>query len=368
MTILIFFLVLFVLILVHEWGHFIVAKKTGMRVDEFGIGFPPKLFGVKKGGTEYTFNLLPIGGFVKIFGENAEDAATEASKGAAVTDSFTSKSKLAQSAVLVAGVTMNILFAWFLITAAFVVGVPAAVEESVATEAASLTVAAVLPDSPAAQAKIPVGARIVSVISGNDEDTNLTPTSFKSFTQIHGDTPLAITYRDGTEEVTVDVIPQVGLIEEDVQKSAIGVALTLVETVSKPVHIAAYDALITTGKALGAITVGIISLITDSFKGSADFSQVAGPIGIVSLVGDAAGFGLTSLMMFTAIISLNLAVINMFPFPALDGGRLLFVAIEAVMRRPINPVWVARLNTAGFLLLMALMIAVTYSDITKKFF
>ena len=84
-----------------------------MRVDEFGIGFPPKLFGVKKGGTEYTFNLLPIGGFVKIFGENAEDAATEASKGAAVTDSFTSKSKLAQSAVLVAGVTMNILFAWF---------------------------------------------------------------------------------------------------------------------------------------------------------------------------------------------------------------------------------------------------------------
>ena len=255
-----------------------------------------------------------------------------------------------------------------MITAAFVVGVPAAVEESVATEAASLTVAAVLPDSPAAQAKIPVGARIVSVISGNDEDTNLTPTSFKSFTQIHGDTPLAITYRDGTEEVTVDVIPQVGLIEEDVQKSAIGVALTLVETVSKPVHIAAYDALITTGKALGAITVGIISLITDSFKGSADFSQVAGPIGIVSLVGDAAGFGLTSLMMFTAIISLNLAVINMFPFPALDGGRLLFVAIEAVMRRPINPVWVARLNTAGFLLLMALMIAVTYSDITKKFF
>src|SRR5690606_1007870 len=104
MSVLLFLVVLFVLILVHEWGHFIVAKKTGMQVDEFGIGFPPKIFGIKKGGTLYSLNLLPIGGFVKILGENGlEDG--EASD---VTKAFSSKSKLAQAAVLVAGVTMNI--------------------------------------------------------------------------------------------------------------------------------------------------------------------------------------------------------------------------------------------------------------------
>ena len=110
MSVLLFLIVLFVLVLVHEWGHFIVAKKTGMRVDEFGIGFPPKLFGWKKGETEYTFNAFPIGGFVRIFGENAEATMTDEDK----TDearAFYRRPKLAQAAVLLAGITMNIIFA-----------------------------------------------------------------------------------------------------------------------------------------------------------------------------------------------------------------------------------------------------------------
>ncbi|MEZ4200443.1 MAG: site-2 protease family protein [Candidatus Paceibacterota bacterium] len=106
------FIVLFVLILVHEWGHFIVAKKTGMRVDEFGIGFPPKLFGIKRGETEYTFNLLPIGGFVKILGENGVDGETLSETDRA--RAFSARPRFAQALVLVAGVAMNILFAWFL--------------------------------------------------------------------------------------------------------------------------------------------------------------------------------------------------------------------------------------------------------------
>lgn len=361
MSILLFFLVLFVLILVHEWGHFIVAKKTGMRVDEFGIGFPPKLFGVKKGETEYTFNALPIGGFVRIFGENSQDAQEAKVDGADISRSFTSKSPWAQTAVLLAGVTMNVLFAWFLFVIVFLIGVPTAIDEDQASQSSRLTVIEVLPDSPADKSGIPVGAVITSY--STDEGEKLTPSAFSAFSST-GE-PMTITYDAGGKEMTAVVTPEAGLIKEDQSKEAIGVAMSLVETVRKPVHEALYEATATTFHSLFAIGSGIIHLLVDIVHMDADLSQVAGPVGIVGLVGDAAEFGLGSLLMFTAVISLNLAVINVLPFPALDGGRLLFVGIELFTRKPINPVWVARLNTVGFILLMALMFAVTYSDIVK---
>lgn len=364
MTILLFFAVLFVLILVHEWGHFIVAKKTGMRVDEFGIGFPPRLFGKKWRGTEYTFNALPIGGFVRIFGENAEDAADAAKEGEDVGDSFTSKSKWAQAAVLIAGVTMNIVFAWFLFALVFMSGVPTAVSPEEATDAAQFTVTNIMQGTPAAEVGIPVGAEIVSVTSGETRLDSLTPAAFSDFVRGVSE-EVTITFVKDDAELTVDMVPLAGLFEDDVHRKGLGVGLALVEEVRQPVHIALYDAFKTTGASLVAITVGIATLIAQSVQGTADFSQVAGPIGIVGLVGEAAEFGVTSLLMFTAVISLNLAVINMLPFPALDGGRLLIVLIESVLRRPINPVWVARMNLAGFAMLMVLMVAVTWNDIAR---
>lgn len=364
MTILIFFAVLFVLILVHEWGHFIVAKKTGMRVDEFGIGFPPKLFGIKKGETEYTINALPIGGFVRIYGENAQDASVDAQGGSDISRSFTSKSKWAQSAVLIAGVTMNVIFAWLLLAFVFVYGVPTAVDESKAGPSAELVVTSVLQGSPADEAGIQVGAKILSYST----DTNtgvLTPTEFKNYSAGSTGAPIVITYEVGNTENTASVVPTTGLISENKDERAVGITLALVETVKKPFLTALHDATITTYESLIAIASGLFSLFVNIAQNDADLSQVAGPIGIVGLVGDAAEFGLASLLMFTAIISLNLAVINMLPFPALDGGRLVMVGIEAVIKRPINPVWVARVNTFGFILLLLLMVAVTYSDIGK---
>jgi regulator of sigma E protease len=118
---------------------------------------------------------------------------------------------------------------------------------------------------------------------------------------------------------------------------------------------------------LKAITVGLVTLLSNAIIGNADFSQVTGPVGIVEHVGQAAAFGFTSLLYFTAVISLNLAVINLLPVPALDGGRLVFVAIEAITKRPINPVWAGRLNLLGFAALMLLMVVVTYNDILKLF-
>lgn len=361
MTILIFFAVLFVLILVHEWGHFIVAKKTGMRVDEFGIGFPPKLFGIKKGETEYTFNLLPIGGFVRIFGENAQDAAETSVEGGDISRSFTSKSKWAQTAVLIAGVSMNVVFAWFLFVCVFLMGVPTAVEEGAQSEDARLVVTEVVADTPAHDAGIPVGAEIKDFSNANG---TLTPSAFGNMTSSAEGT-ISLTYETGGEEKVVEITPQAGLIEGNADQKAIGIRTALVETVRKPFFTAVYDATIMTVSTTYAITVGLGQLLGDIVQLDADLSQVAGPVGIVGLVGDAAEFGFASLLMFTAVISLNLAVINLLPFPALDGGRLLFVAIEAITRKPIHPVWVARLNTLGFILLMALMFAVTYSDIAK---
>lgn len=388
MTILIFFAVLFVLILVHEWGHFIVAKKNGIRVDEFGIGFPPKLFGYKKGETEYTFNLLPIGGFVKIYGEDGASAPSspvpsrdgkpdvkldaepglggnqsKSGDNADYARSFVAQSKLAQAAVLIAGVTMNILFAWLLFALVFAFGVPTAVEESAASEEARLIVSAVMPEGPAAVAKIPVGAEIVSVTGGENTVDQLVPSTFSTFTAENES--MTVSYKVGDTITETTLVPTAGVIDSEPDRPAVGVALALVETVRQPAHLAVYNGLKATLAGLRDITIGLGSLIYDSVRGQADFSQVAGPVGIVGLVGDAAEFGFTSLLMFTAFISLNLAVINMLPFPALDGGRLVFVGIEAVTRKAINPIWVARLNAAGFALLLLLMIAVTYNDILR---
>lgn len=361
MSIVLFLFVLFVLILVHEWGHFIVAKKVGMRVDEFAIGFPPRLFVLKRGETEYTLNLLPIGGFVRIFGENpSEPAGTEDQS-----RSFSARPRWAQALVLIAGVTMNIIFAWFLFAVTFMVGVPTAVDEAEASDEAELYISGVLPDSPLF-AQVPSGAEVVSLTTEGAALPRLVPSEFSEFVQTHAGQELSLSVLlAGGEEKTVTVTPVTGLIAEDSTRAAIGVSLALVETEQQNFIEALLSASIATVAGLRDITIGLGTLLAQAVRGTADFSQVAGPVGIVGMVGDAASYGITTLLTFTAMISLNLAVINMLPVPALDGGRLVFVAIEALIRRPLNPAWTIRLNLLGFALLILLMLVVTWHDIAK---
>lgn len=363
MSVLIFLLVLFVLILVHEWGHYIAAKKTGMRVDEFAIGFPPKLFSVKKGETEYSFNALPIGGFVRIFGESLEGVAEGESDKARA---FTARPLWAQAVVLVAGVTMNVILAWFLFVLTFMMGVPTAVEENVASSAAALYVSGLLPEGPLAD-RLPVGAEILSLKSEAATLEKPTPSSFSEFVQNHQTTEITINYKQADAEGAVTVLPVAGLIPDDPTRVAVGVSLALVETETMSFFSAIREASIATYNGLINITVGLTSLLVEAVKGTADFSQIAGPVGIVGMVGEAADFGLTTLLTFMAMISLNLAVINMLPIPALDGGRLLFVIYEAIVGKAVNPIWSGRLNLIGFAFLMLLMIAVTYNDIVRLF-
>ncbi len=361
MSILIFLAVLFILVLVHEWGHYITAKWTGMRVDEFGIGFPPKLFGVKKGETEYTFNALPLGGFVKIYGEDADAVRG----GEDYARSFTGKNKWAQALVLVAGVSMNVLFAWLLFSGAFMWGIDRAVDESEASAAARLIVTDVLTDGPASDAELPRGVVITAVSRGEETLSGLTPSTFSEFVSRDASAPVQIAYTKGDELFMANILPETGVIETDTDRPAIGVALTLVDTVDYPFFAAVKEGFSHTINSTVAITVGLGSLIKDAVIGEADFSQVAGPVGIVGLVGEASAFGFSALLMFTAFISLNLAVINLLPFPALDGGRLLFVGIEAVTRRPMPVRATQIMNTVGFFILIALMVVVTWNDIAK---
>ncbi|MEX1026640.1 MAG: site-2 protease family protein [Candidatus Paceibacterota bacterium] len=366
MTIVYFIIILALLILVHEFGHFVVAKATGMRVDEFGLGFPPRVLRLfKKNETEYTLNLLPIGGFVKIFGENYDDAndpgAQESER------SFVSKARHKQALVLVAGVTFNMVFAWLLISLGFMIGLPTPVDYDTRGDVVNpqLMITTVAPGSPADRVGLKSGDVIVGLDSsarslGGALEGPISPENVTSFIQAHPDDELTFTVERGRQVVTVQAEPEPDIIEDG---EAVGITMGLIGTLRLPPHQALWQGYLTTGQLTNAVAVGIVTFIYEAFTGAADYAQVAGPVGIVGLVGDASVLGFVYLLQFTALISVNLAIINLVPFPALDGGRLVMVAIEAVKRSPINPQIANTLNVVGFVLLLLLMVAVTYNDI-----
>lgn len=363
MTILLFLLVLGVLVLVHEWGHYIVAKLTGMRVDEFAIGFPPKVLSVTRGETKYKLNLLPIGGYVKIYGENLDEAERIGENSVDVSRSFSGRPRWAQALVLLAGVVMNIIFAWFLFVVTLMIGVPTAVDETIATENAQLIVTETLPDSPAAV--LPGGAEVLAVSTTETTLDALHPQAFSDFVRATAPEPLAVEYVLNGQTETAYLVPEQGIDTADEERYIVGVSLALVETKQAPFFEAIVSGTRMTIDVFINIATGLFSLIGQSIAGTADYSQIAGPVGIVNLVGDAAAFGLAALLTFTAVISLNLAVINLLPVPALDGGRLVFVAIEAITGKHIPAKWAGYINLAGFVFLMLLMLLVTYNDILR---
>jgi len=371
MSVLIFLAVLVLLILVHEFGHFIVAKKSGVRVDEFGIGFPPKVFGKKYGETEYTLNWLPIGGFVRIWGE---DPTEEVLEGPDQERSFVNKPRYIQAAILVAGVAMNVVLAYVLFVVAFMIGMPTGVNEDESRErlaASNLYVTSVMPDSPAASA-LADSDQILAVRSSASElasngDLPLMPSAVAAFIAEQGTQELTFDVERGGEQMSVSLTPLPGVFENDPNRVAAGFSMDLVMLDSLPIHHALIEATDRTWDTLQKIVVGLSTLVGQMVKGTADYSQVAGPVGIVGYVGDAAALGLSWLITFTAFISLNLAVINLLPIPALDGGRLVLVGVEAVIRRPINPIVATRMNQVGFVFLLGLMAIVTIQDVLKLF-
>lgn len=359
MNVILFLIVLFVLIMAHELGHFVTAKWAKMKVEEFAIGFPPRIFSWRKKETIFSLNLLPIGGYVKILGENGDEEVSESDKAR----SFSSRPRYQQAIVLVAGVTMNVLIAWLIFFAVAVIGQPIVADEGDTN--ADLTVVSVLEGSPAAEAEIPLGAVMLSASTNGEEKELRLPTDLSEFTSKHQDKEITLTYSHKGDTQSVSLTPKSNVDVNNPERVIIGLSTAPVKTVRQSPSEAVVKATTQTGEVLTAITVGVFSLIGSIFTLSTDLSQVAGPVGIAGLVGEAAEFGIVSLLLFTAMISLNLAVINLLPIPALDGGRLLFVIIEAVTRKSINPIWMGRVNLVGFSLLIMLMVAVTFNDIVR---
>lgn len=321
------FLGLSALILVHELGHFAAAKFFGMRVDEFGIGFPPRLFSIQRGETRYSVNSLPLGGFVRLHGELDDDGDR----------SFTRYGFFPRAVVLLAGVCMNFLAGFLIFSSVFWIGSPVAVY-----------VAGVMPGSPAEIAGVKQGDMIAGFAD---------PGAFSDFisAQDTAVVPFSVIRSSETIPITASLRPNpppgegsLGLV-----LSAIGSApLGFFAGISRGFFAAISLSL--------AVVSGLDSLFTEP-------ESVVGPVGIFSIAVSTGHLGLVPVLELLGVISLNLAVLNLLPIPALDGGRLVFMTFEAIRRKKFAPRAEVRAHAAGFAFLMALVVFVTFKDIIKIF-
>ncbi len=357
MTVFLVIVVLFVLILVHEVGHFIAAKISGVKVEELGIGYPPRAWRLgKRGDTEYTINWIPFGGFVRLFGE---EGAHERSL-----ESFAGAGRLKQACILVAGVFMNMLVAWILFTIALHMGIPRSVE--VPGPGVSLVISEVVQGSPADVARLRPGDLIKGMIDNRGiELADLSPASVAAFVSERGGQRIMLTSVQNGVSVESIVTPANAVIPGAGDRAGIGIGLVLVSSQPLGWIASITGAFSEMGNAFIRIAWNVFDLIKNAVLGSPDFASIIGPVGLVSVVGDAAETGFAHMLALAAFISVNLAVINLIPIPALDGGRLAILGVESILRRPAPKLAIYILNLVGIGAILLLMVVVTFQDIAR---
>lgn len=381
-TIVLFILVLSLVVLVHEAGHFLVAKKSGMKVYEFGWGFPPRAIGwyrdpktkkiVRVGGgnkqnlaevsggsdtaeefpaTVYSINWLPLGGFVKIKGENGNDQSP---------DSFGSKSFWRRLSTIVAGVAMNVVLAAVLLGVGFMIGLPTDMDgfndsKAIVVEAPAVMIQQISPDSAAAKAGLVVGDKIVT---------------FNGQPVTSADQIISLTKTNGTQPITAGVqgkgkaLREVTVTPTVVEGSPrLGVMLANAGVVRYPWYIAIYKGAIAAWFGLINIFIAFYLLIKNLILGNGLLFAVSGPVGVAAAVGESARLGFNYIINTTAMISLSLAAINILPIPALDGGRAFFIIIEKIIGRKLPAKYEQAIHAIGFVALLALIAVVTWRDI-----
>lgn len=392
-TFLIFLAVLAVLVLSHEFGHFIVARKSGMKVYEFGFGFPPRVLGFQwqknasgkkklkliwgkekgyidndvaidlyeaggelpnpnksEGGTIYSFNLIPLGGFVQIKGENGDESGP---------DSFNAQNAWKKAATLSAGVIMNIILAFVLLSAGFMMGLPQSVDglpADVSIKNRHIEIIEAMPDKPAAQAGLQPGDTILAL----DNLENPTITQMQDYINANKDKDIQVVIKRGDEILEKTIHP---IVYPDTGKGGLGVSLVEVGLVSYPWYKSMYYGLLMTGFYLKEIFLSFYYLIAGLFVGHGPGESLSGPVGIAVMTGQVARLGFNYLLNFTALLSLNLAVINILPIPALDGGRLLFLLISKIKRKAVTQRYEQIAHSVGFILLMLLVVVITVKDL-----
>ena len=354
LTIIFIILIFLVLVIAHELGHFIVARRNGVTVDEFGIGLPPKIFSRKTKLTEFSINLLPFGAFVRLKGEDSDDKSM---------DSFAAKPYKSRAKIVMAGVGVNFLIAYVIVVILLIFGIPALLPSGFvkigpikpsSVQTSPLTTLSVNKDSAAEKAGIKAGSEILKA-NGNDLKTS---DDLQSFTKENAGKNVELQINQSGEIKNVNV-----QLASDGSKGYLGIA-------AQPIELARYNPL----SALVAAFIVIVQLAILTVSAFGSFiaglfsakvsSDVAGPVGIVSIFGGVVQFGWRYVLAFIASISLSLAVINSLPIPALDGGRLLFMTLTR-MGVKITPEFESKLHFTGFILLIILIVIVTISDISR---
>lgn len=352
-TILIFVGVLFVLVLAHEWGHFFAARRFGVKVHEFGFGFPPKIFGrvSKKSGTEYTANWIPLGGFVRLKGE---DGANREDK-----DSFAHKPIWARLIILVAGVAMNFVVGYALFVGVYMYGVEQ--PSMLAGAGAQIqnerpVILEVVKESPAARAGLMPRDELVAVAGMPVAHAQQVYDYLKS----HPQSEIIFQVRRGGGE-----IKNFSATQADLGGGVRGIGVRMTDlsfqkySVESAAQLAARDTWYTSTmifKALG-------SLIKTLFNTGTIEQGVSGPVGIAVITGEVARTGVSPLLQLMAILSINLGVLNLMPFPALDGGRALFVVLQQFFGKRLKNSVEQAAHLIGFALLMVFVLFVTIRDV-----
>jgi regulator of sigma E protease len=350
-TLFVFLITFTVIIAVHEFGHYLTARLLGMKVLEFAFGFPPRLAAIRHAGIDYSINAIPFGGFVRILGQD-DFSIRQAGEGEP--GSFTSKPWWAQAIVLVAGVAMNMVLALTVLTIAFTTGTTASTGD--------VRVVEVAPDSPAQQAGIKTGD-FIRVIDGREVTRSNDLVNYvRSQARLHPDQEVTIELeRNGGPLPPVKAIPRA---EPPEGEGPLGIRLEEVQgAVAVPLPEAFGQAVALSGQVIGQIAELPGQLLAPRSTGGAP--TVGGPIEIFRVTGQVAQFGLPTLLKLVGVLSVNLAVLNIIPFPGLDGGRLFFVLLRGIFRVRLSAQAEAAVHAVGFLLLLLLLVVVSIADIRR---
>ncbi|MCQ2358803.1 MAG: RIP metalloprotease RseP [Phascolarctobacterium sp.] len=326
-----------ILITVHEFGHFIVAKMTGMKVEEFAIGFGPCIYQTKDGDTEYSLRLIPLGGYNKIAGMDPEDEPCE--------NGFNSKSIPARMAVILAGVFMNFLLPIILFTGIYMVEGQDKIDNAP-------VLGKVVEFSAAERAGLKVGDKILTINDKVITDWRNVVTTLRD----NGEKEVSLKIeRDGKEQ-SFTMTPK---YDPELKRALIGISPRILHESVGPID---------SFKMAIDYTFYCVQYMIDSLKeiivGKAS-ADVAGPIGVAQVAGKMAEKGLRPLFGFVALMSINLGVVNLLPLPALDGGHFILLIIEALRGKPLSPVWMTRIQYVGISLILAITIYSTFKDITR---
>ncbi len=365
-TIVVFVVILGLLIFVHELGHFLAAKLLGVRVEEFGFGFPPRIFGIKKGETDYTLNWIPIGGFVKMTGQSDFEVEDQ-EKIKDDEKSFLKKKPWKRAIILSAGVGMNFALAAILLSIGFMIGLPSSVDQDLPAGAKisdeQIQILVSQEDSPAKEAGLDSGDAILKI----DEMVPKSVEDVQNYVAEHKGEEISIEIKRGEEIFSENLTLRAEYPEDD---GPMGISLAETAKVSYPWYQAIWEGIKATGRLTVQIVIAFGKLIGAMISSGQVSGEVAGPVGIAVLTGQVTQLGFAYILNFTALLSINLAIINILPFPALDGGHLLFLGIEKIRGKKSSKQAKIEniIHLVGFALLIALIVAITYRDVVKYFF